>query len=76
MVDKKEPNNCWEFWDCNEEVRIDCPAYKTNSGSECWMSAGSLGTVSCPKTKRQFDYCWQCTWFIKLNSNLDKLRNT
>jgi hypothetical protein len=73
---KKEPQNCWEYWDC--EVKEQCPAYETNSGKECWHVASN----ACPlinqkkkgiiKGKRAFDFCWQCPWFKKFNPNFDK----
>ena len=66
---KKKPENCWEYWNCADEVRRKCPAYTTNSGRECWMVAGTFSSreKKCPKAKNEFDFCWQCPWFRLLN---------
>ncbi len=66
-MSKKEPQNCWEFWNCNIRVRKKCPAYINNLGKDCWMIAGSITKdPACPKLKHQFRNCWQCDWFKKL----------
>lgn len=55
--------NCWDFWQCDEKTRNDCPAFKTDSGQECWLVASSY----CPHAKKEFENCTQCPWFDKLN---------
>ena len=72
MLDKNI-ENCWEFWNCSRDVQQICPAYKTNSGRECWMIAGTFnpdGKVICPKAKNEFKSCLECPWFKKLNPDL------
>ena len=60
--------NCWDYWDC--EVRKDCPAYKTDSGDECWFLAGTYsGHMNCPKVANKFEACWDCPWFKKFNKD-------
>ncbi len=44
-----EPQNCWDFWDCPKEVRDECPAYKTNSGRECFFVAENF----CPRLRKK-----------------------
>lgn len=39
-----DPQCCWDYWKCKNEVRKGCPAYKTDSGKECWLVA----TDYCP----------------------------
>jgi hypothetical protein len=57
-----ESQNCWEYWDCPEEDKENCPAYTTNSGRDCFYMAESF----CPKKERDFQYCWECPWYEKV----------
>lgn len=54
--------NCWDFWDCPKEVRDECPAYKTNSGRDCY----DLAAEFCPRLNTEFKFCWECTWYKKI----------
>ena len=67
-MNKKESENCWEFMDCPEEVRDNCPAYKLNKGRMCWAVAAYV-EKGCPKLKRDFEYCHECPWFKKCNNS-------
>ena len=61
-----EPQNCWEFWKCSEDIKKDCPAYKIDSGEECWLVAADY----CPYLKEKgFETCDRCPWFKKVNKN-------
>jgi len=73
-MDKKEPQNCWEFWNCDINIREECPAYTSNSGKECWRVAGHFVTKTkkCPKIMHEFKTCFECPWFKKLNPDSDK----
>lgn len=66
-LSKKNSSNgsqsCWDFWKCGESVKKDCPAYKTDSGKECWLVA----TDYCPYLKKEFKTCDECSWFKKIN---------
>lgn len=64
-VSLEEIKNCWDFWKCSEEITKDCPAYKTDSGRECWLIAPGY----CPHIKRKFKTCTECPWFKKLNKS-------
>ncbi|MBR9704900.1 hypothetical protein GOV12_05790 [Candidatus Pacearchaeota archaeon] len=68
---KKEAKNCWEFEKCPKDVRDKCPAYKYNSGRECWFIAGSSSQKDryCPKLRNKIKNCWDCEWYKKLNPN-------
>ena len=35
-TNNNEPENCWEFWDCPNEERDDCPAFLTYHGMDCY----------------------------------------
>ncbi len=63
----KEPEYCWDFWKCDEKLKQNCPAYKSDSGKECWLVA----TDYCPHLKNEFKTCYECPWFKK-NNPLDK----
>jgi hypothetical protein len=68
-----ESQNCWEFEKCDIEVRKKCPAYKNNSGRDCWMIAGSHNkSPYCPKLKNKITNCWECQWFKKINPKFEK----
>ena len=59
-----EPQNCWDFWKCSENIKKNCSAYKTNSGRECWLMAADY----CPYLKEKgFKTCDDCPWFKKVN---------
>lgn len=58
--------NCWEFFDC--KTKIECPAYKTESGGECWLIAGTFSeSPSCPKIVYEYRACWECPFYKKKN---------
>ena len=65
-----EPKNCWEYWDCHEEIRDRCPAYTTPySGQDCFYYAKDF----CPKIKKdEFEHCWECPWYKKIKPDSDK----
>ena len=63
MVKKEEAQNCWDFLGCDFEVREKCPAYKSNSGRECWY----LAVDTCPFSNQEFKTCFECTWYQKMN---------
>jgi hypothetical protein len=66
---EQEHQNCWEFQNCSKEIREGCPAYQT-AGRECWFVASHY----CLKHKCDFEYCWECPWFKKLNPDFYKKR--
>lgn len=67
-MDKQEPQNCWECWNCDMAVREKCPAYTTDSGKECWLIAGSFNiNPICPKVVHKIMHCWECPWYKKFN---------
>ena len=64
-----EPKNCWEYWDCSEEIRDKCPAYTIpDSGRDCF----DLAKDYCPKVLYGFKHCWECPWYKKIKSDSDK----
>jgi len=73
-ISKKEPQNCWDFWNCQNDVRAQCPAFTSNLGRYCWMVAGHMVTElkKCPRVVHHFKTCFECPWFKKLNPDSDK----
>lgn len=67
----KSPQNCWEFMNCDKNVREKCPAYVTNSGRECWFVASYYKDGGCPKSKGNYETCFKCPWFRKLNPSFE-----
>ncbi len=59
----KGPQSCWDFWKCDQKTKKNCPAYKSDSGRECWLVA----TDYCPYLKKEFKTCDECPWFKKVN---------
>ncbi len=73
MDNSKNPQNCWEFWNCPKEIRENCLAYKLNAGKECWCFAEDFKpSPLCPKVQHNFEHCWDCPWFKKLNPDFHK----
>jgi hypothetical protein len=60
--------HCWEFMNCPKDMRIECPAYQSESKEPCWElnqvggkdGCGILGT------------CKNCPWFLKKNPDCNK----
>ncbi|MBU0504031.1 MAG: hypothetical protein KKG43_06565 [Candidatus Omnitrophica bacterium] len=71
-MDNKEPQNCWEFYNCPEETRKKCPAFPSD-GKKCWEVAGSFDGLGCPKTKGMgMMFCVRnCVWFKKMFNPTD-----
>lgn len=63
-----EHKNCWDFWECPEETRKNCPAYKTDSGRDCY----DLAREFCPRLKVDFEHCWECPWYKKVKEEDEK----
>ena len=62
---KKEPQNCWEFMECSEEIRKKCIVYEVEAGRDCWYLTDSK--EGCPASKK-FGNCTECLWYQKLNA--------
>jgi hypothetical protein len=74
-MNKKKPQNCWEFWNCSKKEGGQCPAYISDSGRECWMVAGHTVTElkKCLRlTTKKFKTCFECHWYKKMNPGSDK----
>lgn len=66
MSNKLDPQNCWEFWNCIDDVKQVCPLYITDSGRHCWNIVGFTHKhPECPKVKNKFDNCEDCDWYKK-----------
>lgn len=60
-LEEADPKNCWEYWNCSEEVKMICPVHEKGAGSMCWNFVGG----SVPFVERKFDLCGDCPWFKK-----------
>lgn len=59
MTSEKKIKNCWDFFSCDEALKKRCPAFRTDSGSECWFIASTLPT----ENKKKFGNCFNCPWY-------------
>jgi hypothetical protein len=57
-----EPQNCWEYWDCQKEIKDNCPAYVTDFGRECFNIAADY----CLRVMKELNNCWDCPFFENL----------
>jgi len=62
-MNNEEPQNCWEFMKCPNNIKENCEAYIRNLGQECWLIAENTGTGCHGYNK--YDGCTNCPWFIK-----------
>ncbi len=63
-LDTMNPQNCWEYWKCPEEVRKDCAAFVNDMGRECFFVAGTIvKNPGCMKVKNNILDCWDCPWY-------------
>lgn len=58
--------------DCDIKAREKCPAYTTDSGKECWFVASHYKVGGCPKSKGNYENCFKCPWFRKLNPSFEE----
>lgn len=63
----KEAENCWEFWDCSDDAKSQCPVFKTRDGKRCWIYTDNLKVFDWAKGSHEFDTCLQCPWYKKFN---------
>jgi hypothetical protein len=57
-----EAQHCWEYWDCPEAKRAECPSFLNHNGRECYSFAENY----CPRLESEFERCWECPWFKKI----------
>lgn len=68
--------NCWDYWNC--KIKLDCAAYQTDSGRECYEVASHFcprvnsDKSWAPKVERGFKYCWECPWFKIIQPDFKK----
>lgn len=51
--------NCWDYVNCDKEVRKSCPVYTMNQGYKCWKVASSMalkGSAGRPKDCSECDF--------------------
>jgi hypothetical protein len=62
---------CWQFNDCSDMLRSNCPAYNNNAGRSCWNVQGTLCAVSDNLRNLQPPAtCHHCDFFIQIHANL------
>ncbi|MGB2600623.1 MAG: hypothetical protein WBD00_03765 [Candidatus Omnitrophota bacterium] len=59
------PEYCWEYWNCSEEEKEECPHYMMAGyrGTSCWLN----DRIYTPKTGRDFKDCRECPWYKKFH---------
>lgn len=60
--------NCWEFKNCDFEIRYKCRAYLENRGLDCWKVNGTKcdgGKIENLSLKEKIDYCRKNCEFYK-----------
>ena len=63
-TNNKEPQNCWEYWDCPQDSKETCKVYAAQAGRMCWYLAENFR----PVMDRDFESCEDCPWLKKLQS--------
>jgi hypothetical protein len=48
---------CWEYNNCQEEIRKDCWAYRLNLGWECWLLREKTSGTWNKKVSRTCEKC-------------------
>jgi hypothetical protein len=66
VSNNKEPENCWEFWNCPKKARNSCPAFLTYHGMNCYDFAQN----HCPRAEKSFKHCKECPWYKKVTHEL------
>ena len=66
--------NCWDYKQCPEERRSQCPAYLDDEGDNCWLVIGTL-CEGRPRTdlNDKVDMCSRCE-FRKSNAFTERNR--
>ena len=62
---KREPQNCWEFYDCSEEAKEKCLVFQNDMGKECWFVC-NIKEINNKNTEK-FKNCFECDWYKKIN---------
>ncbi len=73
-MEENEPQNCWEFWNCEKATRDQCPAFLRNEGRKCWEIATEYYGRGGPTAEKEgVKFCVrECAWFKKMNPHLFK----
>lgn len=61
----REPQNCWGFWNCPEDMKKECTAYRSNMGRQCWLVCNMSKKN---QTIRRNLECTNCEWHKKINN--------
>lgn len=58
--------NCWEYMDCPDEARRECPAYPSN-GTDCWKMPNTMcagGRISLSTLAEKVAFCRSCDFYM------------
>ncbi len=72
MKKNTSAENCWEYMDCPDDKKSECPAYLTETGFECWKTAGDesdFDSKKCDKIEVG-KHCTDCPWYKKKAINI------
>ena len=60
--------NCWEFKNCDREVRTACPASLLDRGLDCWKLTGTMcnaGKQQLATREDKIKFCRSCDFYRK-----------
>ena len=66
---------CWEYLNCPEDVRKECPAYNSKNGIECWKVTDTIckgGTEKKDTIEEKLVECTKCSYYINVLKNKTK----
>jgi len=64
---KAEQKQCWEFMNCSEGIRNQCPSYTSDAEEPCWITK-QVGKIK--DSSHISNSCRQCSWFLKKNGKI------
>jgi len=66
---KKTLVNCWDFYHCPRERRLDCPAFLQAAGRSCWGVAGTLcGGEAVGVNANKLGSCTVCDFYRQVSA--------
>jgi hypothetical protein len=67
-ADGRREVECWDFKNCQPEVRESCPAYTRQMGHDCWKITGTMcaaGVLRLATLGEKIQHCRHCEFYLK-----------